>query len=283
MSRRIGLRAATVPPVLAALAVVAVLAGPVTEVPTASAQVQNRAAVVVDTGSGSAAVCVRFSEPTITGLDALQRAGLGAVVRSFSGQGGAVCGLNGVGCPADDSCLTCQAPNYWAYHRAGPGAGGFAFSSTGAGSTQVTDGSVEGWRWGTGAAPAFRTVDQVCGAPPAPAPSPGTPDPATPAPPGATGGADPAAGPAADPSVPAATTGPITTTTLGGTSTTVGESGAEAKEGAGGPRDDVDGELAASSGAEPDGGGSPWAVVAFGALVAGIGGAAVVIRRRRSL
>ena len=207
------------------------------------------------TGGGSAAVCVRFDEAAISGLDALQRAGLGAVIRGFSGQGGAVCGINGVGCPADDSCLTCQAPNYWAYHRAGPGAGGFSYASVGAGSTQVTDGSVEGWQWGTGAPPPFQTVDQVCGAatpspPPAPAPNPA---PATGGAVGAgPGGSSSGGGDQGSPGVAAesaaATSEPVATTTTAAPTTTVLSRAEAAEDGTadGQERRTLDGELAAS-------------------------------------
>lgn len=286
MSRRVGATGALLAPVLAAAAVAAVLAGPMTDVAPAAAQGQNRAAVIVNTGGGSAAVCVRFDEPAITGLDALQRAGLGAVVRGFSGQGAAVCGINGVGCSADDSCLTCQAPNYWAYHRAGPGAGGFSFSSAGAGSTQVSDGSVEGWQWGTGAPPPFQTVDQVCGAadPPAPDPSPAPrsggssgPDPQADA-----GGGGEGSSPGATPDRASPTTAPVTTTTTGAPTTTTrpGDGDDPATEAG---DTDIDGDLAAVAGPDPGDGGSPWAVALFVALIAGIGAAAIVIRRRRAL
>jgi hypothetical protein len=285
VNRRVGATGALLAPVLVALAVAAVLAGPVADVPPASAQSQNRAVVIVHTGGGSAAVCVRFDEPSISGLDALQRAGLGAVVRSFSGQGGAVCGLNGVGCPADDSCLTCQAPNYWAYHRAPPGAGGFTFSSAGAGSTRVSDGSVEGWQWGTGAAPPFQTVDQVCGAadppsaPPNPAPVPrgeSGPNPPAAAAPGGEGTAG------ATPDQAATTTDPVTTTSAAVTTTT---SGADDSDETAAADDDaeVDCELAAVATSESGDSGSPWAVALFMVLIAGIGVAAIVIRRRRAL
>jgi hypothetical protein len=249
--------------------------------PPAAAQSQNRAAIIVHTGGGSAAVCVRFSEASISGLDALQRAGLGAAIRGFSGQGGAVCGINGTGCPADNSCLTCQAPNYWAYHRAGAGAGGFTFSSSGAGATQVTDGSVEGWQWGTGSAPPFQTVDQVCGAASPPPPTPAPDQPSSPAPDsGATGGGDsPASGPSETDDSPAATT-VAPTTTVDTTTTAAPDDTPTTTEVSDGDRT-VEGDLAASTTSEPDAG-SPWATVLFLALLGGMAGAAFVIRRRRA-
>lgn len=282
MGRRVSLRSAVLWPLVSMVAAAAMLVVPTRDTPSAGAQAQNRAAVIVHTGGGSAAVCVRFSEPTITGLEALRRAGLGAVIRSFSGEGSAVCGINGTGCPADGSCLTCQAPNYWAYHRAAPGAGGFTYASGGAGATQVTDGSVEGWQWGTGAAPPFQTVDQVCGDDtPPPTPRPTNPPSGAPATPGGSGGGEGTDSPAAPSSV---TTSPVGSTTTDVTTTSAGPlDGSSDGEGRSTTADaELTGDLASAQ--SPDStSGSPWAVGLFVALLAGIAGAAAVVRRRRAM
>lgn len=123
----------------------------------------HRAAVIIDTGAGVKKICIHFAEASISGLEALQRANATPVVQTFGGIGGAVCALCGRGCPAGNTCLTCGAPNYWAYFRAPAGASGFAYSRAGANSTTVHDGDVEGWRWGTGAPPGYIAVAQVCG------------------------------------------------------------------------------------------------------------------------
>ncbi len=123
----------------------------------------HRAAVIIDTGAGVKKICIHFVEASISGLEALQRANATPVVQTFGGIGGAVCALCGRGCPAGNTCLTCGAPNYWAYFRAPAGASGFAYSRAGANSTTVHDGDVEGWRWGTGAPPGYIAVAQVCG------------------------------------------------------------------------------------------------------------------------
>jgi prenyltransferase beta subunit len=106
----------------------------------ARAAAERRATVVVQFADGTtAARLVRFAEPSISGLEALRRSGLGVVERA-----GAVCRIAGVGCPAAD-CF-CAAPRYWAYfHRVG---GQWQYSTTGAGAHQVADGAVEGWSWG---------------------------------------------------------------------------------------------------------------------------------------
>lgn len=123
----------------------------------------HRAAVIIDTGAGVKKICIHFAEASISGLEALQRANATPVVQTFGGIGGAVCALCGRGCPAGNTCLTCGAPNFWAYFRAPAGASGFVYSRVGANSTTVHDGDVEGWRWGTGAPPGYIAVAQVCG------------------------------------------------------------------------------------------------------------------------
>jgi hypothetical protein len=123
----------------------------------------HRAAVIIDTGAGVKKICIHFAEASISGLEALQRANATPVVQTFGGIGGAVCALCGRGCPAGNTCLTCGAPNYWAYFRAPAGVSGFTYSRAGANSTSVHDGDVEGWRWGTGAPPGYIAVAQVCG------------------------------------------------------------------------------------------------------------------------
>ena len=126
----------------------------------ADAASAHRAFVIVDTGAGVHRSVVEFSSDSITGIQALQLAGANPVVYSFAGQGGAVCKLFGVGRDAGPNCLggADGNPNYWAYFRAPAGTTGFTYSRAGAGSTQVHDGDVEGWRWGTGAAPAWSAI-----------------------------------------------------------------------------------------------------------------------------
>ena len=125
---------------------------------------EHRVAVIVDTGTLVKSVCVRFAEESITGIEALQRASVDPVTRAFAGKGAAVCSLCGTGCPADESCLTCDAGGrFWSYSRATAGTSSLRASGVGASSTAVRDGDVEGWRWGVGGTPAFASVEQVCG------------------------------------------------------------------------------------------------------------------------
>ncbi len=125
----------------------------------------HRAAVIVETGSGTNRVVIEFTEDSITGIEALRRAGAEPVVYSYSGVGGAVCRLFGVGRDSGADCLGGAGGDarYWAYYRSPSGTSSFKYSNVGAGSTTVRDGDVEGWRFGTGGAPAFVSISTILG------------------------------------------------------------------------------------------------------------------------
>ena len=151
----------------------------------------HRAMVVVDTGTTTYQKVISFDGDSVTGIQALALAGADPVVYSFSGQGGAVCRLFGVGRDAGPNCLggADGDSRYWAYFRAPSGTSSFTYSRAGGGSTQVRDGDVEGWKFGTGTAPAWSPV------PPEPATTTTTapaPPPSNPAPTGGAGGVAPA-------------------------------------------------------------------------------------------
>ncbi len=131
--------------------------------PAASAAGAHRAMVVVETGTATYRQVVTFGADSITGLQALELAGAQPVVYSFAGQGGAVCRLFGVGRDAGPNCLGgADGDNrYWAYFRAPAGTTAFTYSRAGAGSTQVHDGDVEGWKFGTGSEPAYAALPAV--------------------------------------------------------------------------------------------------------------------------
>jgi hypothetical protein len=134
---------------------------------SASSSDVHEAAVVVDLGNGDVrSACVRFRQESITGLDLLRAAHMDPVVQTYSGQGGAVCKLCGVGCSAGSGCLTCQAPRYWQYWRSDGSSGTYTYSQTGAGNASVTDGDVNGWSWSADEhAPPFLTVAEACDGP----------------------------------------------------------------------------------------------------------------------
>jgi hypothetical protein len=244
--------------------------------------------VVVDTGSSVRAACVLFSEDSISGAEALSRAGMNPVLQGYSGLGSGVCALNGVGCPSDGSCLTCQAPSYWQYWRST--GGGFSYSTAGASTTEVRDGSVEGWSWSAQAdPPPFQSVDSVCGAEePPPTSPPATQPPAG----GATGGGGgggsggavvPGGGPT--PTTPDGQPVQTTTTAPGETTTTTtaeddarsGASTADASD------DDEQGDEAASTVLDEDDGGAGAAgSIALASAAVGALGFFVWRARRRN-
>lgn len=288
-------------------AIVAVVVAQPASPPAAvgAAQQDNRAVVVVDTGEGEPRrACVVFTEPSITGLDALRAAQMDPVVQTYSGQGGAVCKLCGVGCDAGSSCLTCQSPKYWQYWRSVGGTGSYSYWRAGAGSTEVRNGDVEGWVWGErNAAPPFYSVETVCADPsrtyrfePAAASEPATtttsrPAPTTtpPPPPPAAGDPPPATSP---PAAPGAAPTPPTTTVAAGApgdpaaapaptiaATDVVDRLTTSTTEAATNRDER--ELATASRPGGEASGSAAGYVAFVALLGGLGAASIVARRRR--
>lgn len=142
-----------------------VLAGPVSPVCAAP----GSAALVVDTGETSYTYCVALPDDQVSGIELIQLAGAQHGLQYRLGYGGgAVCQLQGVG-PEGQDCFA-DHPNFWGYWRGDP-SGGWTWSGTGAGSTTVEPGDVEGWSWGSGQdgsshqQPPVTTYSSVCGAP----------------------------------------------------------------------------------------------------------------------
>ena len=119
----------------------------------------HRAGLVVQKGpTETITACVRFDETTVDGLALLRRAGLDVVTGTA---GGTVCKIDNTGCPAD-SCFTCTPNNdYWSYWQLTDG--DWAYATTGAGDTRVSEGDVEGWRWGQGTPPLLMDFNAICG------------------------------------------------------------------------------------------------------------------------
>lgn len=125
-----------------------------------------RAVLVVDTGESEHRFCVSLPAEEVSGIQLIE---LAADQHGLSYKlgygGGAVCMLAGVG-PTGDDCFE-DHPNFWGYWR-GDGSGGWVWSSSGAGSTRVGDGDVEGWSWGSGSngdthqRPPATTFGDVC-------------------------------------------------------------------------------------------------------------------------
>jgi hypothetical protein len=167
-------------PVAAALLVGAALT-PVTlpavtgAAPACAAATGPHAALVIETGTHDLRLCVALDAPTVSGTHLIELAGAQQHLSYGFGSGGqAVCRLAGVG-PQGDDCFA-DYPDFWGYWR-GDGHGGWTWSSTGAASTTVADGDLDGWVWGSGdagtthARPPSLSLTDVC-VPPAPSPTP---------------------------------------------------------------------------------------------------------------
>lgn len=125
---------------------------------------KHRAGVVVRHGDGTVdKMCVFFDEPTISGLDLLDRSG-SAYVAEKSALGSAICKLDGEGCGYPSEDCFCEYPNFWGYWVRDPGASTWEFASTGAADHDVRDGAVDGWSWGKDGKPSPPNVafDEVC-------------------------------------------------------------------------------------------------------------------------
>jgi len=134
----------------------------------------HRAGLVIRFGDGSVITrCVSFSEPSITGMELLARAGLSIRVDTASSIGAGVCKINSKGCDAGQSCF-CQCTGstcaYWQYFHAQNGA--WKYSILGAALYPISDGAVEGWAWGNNVAPPLMALDQICASTSAPTSAP---------------------------------------------------------------------------------------------------------------
>ncbi|MEX1007975.1 MAG: hypothetical protein WD271_09050 [Acidimicrobiia bacterium] len=273
------------------LAVAALFAG----VPsTATAAGDSTAVVVIDTGASVRAAVIHF-DGSISGIDALELAGGNPTTYGFSGNGAAVCSIDGVGNPANESCLVGPHSEYWAYFLAHGGSTSWAYSRGCACTTTVHDGDVEGWRYGTGAAP--RSSASFCAyvACPPPPTSPGdggtggtgtTPATTVPGgPPIGPGGEQSAGNPQTGDSRSAAPEAANTDGEPGSAEPTTSTTPPTTTSS--GPRDRPDVQVEAASASKKGGGGggdatgSPTGVVIAAGALAATAGAAVWLRRRR--
>jgi hypothetical protein len=283
---------------LATLATISIVVGVVgiglTAAP-AHAATAHRAAMVVYVNGAVHTAKVTFTSDSISGLDALNDAGLAPLVRVFGGNGGAVCALDvggtTIGCPADNSCLTCAQPSYWAYFRAVAGATSYTYSRGGAGNTQVHDGDVEAWAWGTGSTPTpFVSFAAVWGSDPPPTTRPTAPPtsptkPPTSKPPTTVGALGPA------PTVGSTTVPSSSGTTRPTTATTVQRSTTKSQGPGTSDPPPTNARAIYASGASKvatapvvarGNGGSPYGIIGFAAILAALIAAIVFARRRRS-
>lgn len=132
----------------------------------ACAATQQRAALVVDTGTQARSYCVALGAAAVSGTDLIRLAHAQYGLDYRLGYGGrAVCRLDGVGVDGGD-CFA-DFPDYWGYWH-GDGSGGWTWASASAADWTVHPGDVEGWQWGTGedatthAMPPGTTEEDVC-------------------------------------------------------------------------------------------------------------------------
>jgi len=125
------------------------------------AQTLNRAGLIVRFSDGEIRTfCISFEEDTISGYDLLKKSNLNIGV-NFSGEGLAVCNIEGTGCPPDDSCLLCQRPNYWSYWHFNSTE--WEYSLLGTGYYEIKNGDVDGWVWGNGQSPPpIISYEEIC-------------------------------------------------------------------------------------------------------------------------
>jgi hypothetical protein len=144
------------------------------ETGTAGADGRNHAAVIIETGTEAHRVVISFDADSISGVEALSLVpGANVGVAGFAGLGAGVCSLFGVGHPTEDCLGTAGDPRYWAYWHVPAGQSGFneaTYARAGAGSVRVRNGDTEGWRFGTGEAPAFVQLEFPAPVTPATAP-----------------------------------------------------------------------------------------------------------------
>jgi hypothetical protein len=144
----------------------------------ACAATDQRAALVVDTGTRARSYCVALGADDVSGTDLIRLAHAQYGLDYRLGFGGrAVCRLAGVGVDGGD-CFG-AFPEYWGYWH-GDDSGGWTWANGSAADWTVKPGDVEGWQWGTGqdgtthAMPPATNEEDVCPPlQPSPSPTPG--------------------------------------------------------------------------------------------------------------
>jgi hypothetical protein len=133
---------------------------------TACAATDERAALVVDTGTQARSYCVALGAGAVSGTELIRLAHEQYGLDYRLGFGGrAVCRLAGVG--VDDGDCFGAYPDFWGYWH-GDGAGGWTWAGASAADWTVEAGDIEGWQWGPGqdgathAAPPPTTEEDVC-------------------------------------------------------------------------------------------------------------------------
>jgi prenyltransferase beta subunit len=110
----------------------------------------NSAQILVAFGGGDTVVkTVTFTESTISGLEALERA------FTLDTDSGAVCSIETTGCPSTD-CFCAFPAYYWQYLHQGNGE--WLYSDVGPAEYELQDGDVEAWVWAGALPPPTDTI-----------------------------------------------------------------------------------------------------------------------------
>jgi hypothetical protein len=140
---------------------------------TAARPLSHQAGLVVQFGESQVQTyCVNFDTDTISGLQLLQNVSSLQIIydATSTGMGAGVCKINNDGCsfPMEDCFCQCQglACVYWSYWHLQPN-NTWDYSPLGASSFVVTNGQVDGWRWGAGTTnsaqpPPVITLSEIC-------------------------------------------------------------------------------------------------------------------------
>ncbi|MGE5594688.1 MAG: hypothetical protein ACM3S1_01485, partial [Hyphomicrobiales bacterium] len=143
-------------PLLAALLALAI---------PALARADGETGIVIQNGDNVTTYCVAFQGDSIDGYSALQAAGLDVDLV----QGGALCAIDGFGCPDAGNqkdcfceCRDLSKCTYWAYFTKDAGTSSWIYSNAPVTATNLHDGDMEALKWGPGSggsAPAPVNVD----------------------------------------------------------------------------------------------------------------------------
>lgn len=108
----------------------------------------QQAGVVVRMEDGTLRyAAVEFEEASIDGIELLSRSGLDVTVAPFGGLGGAVCSIEGTGCPSDDCfCESYSNPPYFWHYYVYEG-GEWTEYPAGPSSRSISHGAIDGWSW----------------------------------------------------------------------------------------------------------------------------------------
>lgn len=153
-----------------------------------TANADGEVGIVIQIGDEVETYCVAYEGESITGEQALVRAGFS--IEQLGGGTRAVCAIGDVGCFDASSFGTCFCEcqgrdcTYWGFFTREYGAG-WVYSTLGFNLLQATDGDVHGWKWGAGGpssapAPVDVRFEQICGHTPQSL-NPATPTPTQPA------------------------------------------------------------------------------------------------------